>query len=889
MTRLVAGAATAVIAMSIGASAYAQSTAGQAQEVIVTGARAARSTAGLAVQVNDAKDEAIVTKQFIETQVPSANLAQLINMVPGVSYSTEDPGGFNSGDLRIHGFDGNHVAVVLDGVPLNDTGNYAVYPGEYVIGEQIERITVNIGSSDVDSPSASALGATINITTKTPPSTYGVMAKASGGSYGYGRFYGEIDSGTIGPWGTKAMIGGEYGREDNFENRPGDNKRWNINGKVYQPLNGSDFISLSGLFTSERQFPAFRLSPSQITSLGRYYYGDNYKWVPEVAQPGKADSYLTGVTPTSTSTTPGVLLSTGFSSDSNYYALFPNPVDFGIIHGQSKFTLGHGLTFTFDPSFFYTLANGGGGTTLNEFDKRLIGNATSTPASNSKGCVVGGKVTGVDLNGDGDCLDTVVAYAPSNTQTYRWGLTSSLLWDITEQHHLQLSYTYDLGLHRQTGEYTTVDPTTGQPNDVFGARPGYGTPILTADGAVLQNRNRRSVAELNQISANYIGKFLDDKLHVNIGLRAPFFSRSLNQYCYTYNGTSATCDGVDPAKVTAAYNSDKAGINNSTGKAEPTSQGSVAGSLAALLPVSPTFGVGGVPNFRFPFKQDFDFNKVLPNAGITYRLAENHLFYASYAKGFSAPKTDDLYVSGNITIQPETSDNYSVGYRYQTRNLNVSLGFYDTEYQNRIVQSIDPNDPTSSIDRNVGAVRVDGVDLEIGWTPIEHLHVYGSANWNDSELKSNINVATSSTTAGVVTYYNLALPTKGKELVLTPDQIYSARISYDFGPLTVGFQGKYLGDRYISDTNDAKIGGYATFGFDARYTLPYFNGQSYVQLNVSNMFNRYYLSRSTTFNNGTAIPILNAAGATVATYTASTPAYYIGAPSTFVLTVGTRF
>jgi iron complex outermembrane receptor protein len=882
MKKLAAGVATTALVMGISAAAQAQSTAGQAQEVIVTGARQAPSALGQAVQVNEAKDEAIVTKQFIATQVPSANLAQLINMVPGVSYSTEDPGGFNSGDLRIHGFDGNHVAVVLDGVPLNDTGNYAVYPGEYIIGEQIERITVNIGSSDVDSPSASALGATINITSKNPPTTMGGLLKVSGGSYGYGRVYGELYSGTFGPWGTRAYVGAEYGREDNFESRPGDNKRFNINGKIYQPLSGSDFISVSGLFTSERQYPAFRLSPSQISTLGRYYYGDNYTWIPETATPGVKDSVPNVLLPNGTG-------GTTTSGDNNFYKLFANPVDFGIIHGQSKFTLAKGLTFTFDPSFFYTLANGGGSTSLAENDKRLIGNATSTPATNSKACVAGGKVTGVDLNGDGDCLDTVVVYSPSNTQTYRYGLTSSLLYDLSEQHHFQLSYTYDLGRHRQTAEYTPVDLNTGNPNDVFGARPGYGAPIITADGTIMRGRDRYSIAELNQFSANYIGKFMDDRLHINLGVRLPYFTRKLNQFCYTYNGTSATCDSIDPARVLAAYNSDVAGINNSTGKPEPTSQGSSAGSLAALLPVTPTFGPTGKPNFAFPFKATYDFNKALPNAGITYRLADHHLFYASYARGFSAPKTDDLYVSGSIGVQPETSDNWAAGYRYQTRNLNVSLGVYDTEYKNRIVQSVDPNDPTSSIDRNVGAVRVDGVDLEVGWTPIQHLNLYASANLNDSELKSNIPVVTSSTTAGVVTYYNLFLPTKGKELVLTPDQMYSARATYDFGPLRVGVQSKYTGGRYISDVNDAKIGAYWTVGFDARLTLPYFDNRSYIQLNVSNLFNTYYFTRSTTFNNANAIPIVNGAGATVATYSASTPAYYIGAPSTFYLTIGTTF
>lgn len=874
MKRLVAGAATTAMTLALAATAHAQSTAGQVQEVIVTGTRAPPSTVGQAVQINEAKDEAIVTKQFIDTQVPSSNLAQLINQVPGVTYSTEDPGGLNSGDLRIHGFDGNHIALVLDGVPLNDTGNYAVFPGEYVIGEMIERITVNIGSSDVDSPSASALGATVNITTKNPPKTFGGLLKVSGGSYGYGRVYGELDSGVITQWGTTANIAGEYVREDNFEHRPGDSRRWNINGKIYQPLRGDDFISLQGIYTRERQYPAFRVTQAQINALGRFYYGDNYTWIPETATPGVKDSVPNLLLPNGTGGTTN-------SGDNNYWSLFPNPVDFGIIHGQSKFTLAKGLVFTFDPSFFYTLANGGGSNNLNEFDKRLIGGATTTANSNTKGCVVGGKVTGVDLNGDGDCLDQVVAYSPSNTQTYRYGLTSSLLYDLNEHHHFQLSYTYDLGRHRQTGEFTYVNPVNGTPNDVFGGRPGYGTPILTADGALLRGRDRYSIALLNQVSANYIGKFMDDRLKVNIGVRAPFFQRKLDQHCYTFNGTSAYCDTIDQSLVQAAYNADVAA------KRAP---GATATNLTTLLgSANISTGQNFLPNFRFPFKQTFKYDKVLPNAGLTYRIAERHLLYASYARGFSAPKTDNLYTSSPQTVNPETSDNYAVGYRYQSRPLNVSINYYDTEYKNRIVQSIDPNDPTLSIDRNVGDARVNGVDIEVGWNPIQNLHFYGSANFNNSELKSNIPVTVTANQGvpPVSTILQLSLPTKGKELVLTPDENYSARVSYDFGPLRVGAQGRYVGSRFISDVNDAKIPAFATFGVDARLTLPYFDKRSYIQLNVANLFNRAYISRSTTNNNLTPIAVPGSSPAV--TFGGFTPAYSIGAPSTFYLTVGANF
>jgi iron complex outermembrane receptor protein len=823
--------------------ALAQSTASQVQELIVTGARGAPSVGGLATQVNEAKDVSIIGAEFIKTQIPSANIAQLINVLPGVSYSTEDPGGFNSGDLRIHGFDGNHVAFILDGAPLNDTGNYAVYPGEYMIGELIDHITVNIGSADVDSPSASALGATINAVSKLPPREMGGLARLSGGSYNYFRAFGEFDTGEIGPYGTRAYLAGEYGREDNFKSRPGDNQRWDISGRIYQPLSGNDFLSIAGIYVSERQYPAFRLTPTQLKTLPKFFFGDNASWVPETATPNVADLIPANAGPA--------------GSDTNYYKLFPNPVEFMSIRGQSHFTLPHNLTLTVDPSLFYTIANGGGSVSLKETDPRLIGNSN---------------VKGVDLNGDGDTLDTVAAYGPSNTTTHRFGLTTSLLWDPDEHNHFRIAYTLDYGRHRQTGEYTTVDPATGNPGDVFGGREGYGPAIKTADGSIMRGRDRFSIAILNQASANYIGKFMDDRLSVNVGVRLPYFERKLNQYCYTFNGTSAYCDTIDPAAVLAAYNADVAAKRAS---------GATATALAAVFKggASPTTGPNGIPNFRFPFKADLKYDKVLPNVGASYRLFENNLFYASYAKGLAAPKTDNLYTSSPALAQPETSDNFAAGWRYQTHPLNLSVNVYDTEYKNRIVSSPDPNDPTLSIDRNVGDVRVYGVDIEGGWRPMEHLNVYGSANFNKSEVKNNYTLSTS----GI----SFQLPVKGKELVMTPDRVFNGRVSYDIGDLTIGINGRYMSSRWIDDLNSTRIPAYAVFGLDARYTLPFFERRSFVQLNIQNLLDRYYISRATTNANNVNFVIPGTSPAR--TYTASTPGYYIGAPITTTITLGAKF
>ena len=843
--KLAAGsAALALVALGLGATpALAQSTASQVQELIVTGARTPPSTAGLAVRTNEAKDVSTLTQQFIKTQTPSQNVGQLINILPGISNSTEDPGGFNSGDLRIHGFEcnssGGHIAIAIDGAPVTDTGNYACYFGEYMVAELIDHITVNIGSSDVDSPSASALGASINIVSRTPPKDFGMVGKLTYGSYDYARGYGEIDTGAFGPWGTTAFFAGEYGRENNFKGRPGDSTRWDLNAKVYQPLNGSDFISVTANYIQERQYPPFDASAAVIaTAHDPFFDGDNYTWTPETKTPGVADKVPAGVGPA--------------GDDSHYWLLFPNPVNFFSLRGQSRFALAPNLTFTFDPTFFYTLANGGGGTNLNENDKRLIGSSAAA---------------GVDLNGDGDTLDSVVVYGPSNTETYRYGVTSSLLWDVNEANHLQLSYTLDWGHHRQTGEYTTVDPTTGNPADVFGAKPGYGPAIVDADDSILRKRDRLSIAMLNQVSANYIGKFLDDRLHVNIGVRAPFFQRDVNQYCYTYNGTSAWCDSVAQSVVQTAYATDLAANR---------APGASAAALTSLLGTSVSTGVGGAPNFRFPFTQTFKWNKLLPNAGVSFRLTDNNLVYASYARGFAAPKTDDLYTSAGITVQPETSDNLSVGYRFQARRVSLSVNGYYDWFRNRIVQSYDPLDPTLSIDRNVGDVLVRGVDIEAGVTPLDGLNLYASANFNSSRLQTDYTLTTSGVT--------FSLPTKGKELVMTPDRTFAARASYDIGAFTFGGEVKYISSRYISDTNDASIPGFAVFNLDARMALPQIKG-GFVQVNVQNLFDTYYFSRSTTVSNSVGYPI----PATALTYNPATTFLYVGAPRTIQMTVGLQF
>jgi iron complex outermembrane receptor protein len=861
LNRALCATTALVTGVLLASGAMAQSTASQVQELVVTGARGAPTVVGAITQVQEAKDESIVNHEFFERQAAGQNFAQLINLLPGVNYSSEDATGNLSGDLRIHAFDGNHIGVTIDGVPVNDSGNYAIFPGEYLIQEVTDHITVNMGATSVDSPTASAVGGSVDIVSKIPPKTAGLIIQPTVGSYNFQRYYVEGDTGEVGPWGTRAYLAVNYDHGSKWVGG-GDLMKEGFDARVYQPLKGSDFISLSASYMLEHNYFYDTSSSAQFDQaalgIGKSNIDYNSVWVPGTARGGVVDTLPMGTGPAiNKGSTPGLEQGNdpfGGGLQGNYWGVHPNPVILGTIRGNSKFTLSDRLTFTFDPSFFYTLANGGGSFATAENDPRLRGNNAASK--------------GVDLNGDGDVLDTVMLYGPNNTNTRRYGIVSALLFDLDDHNHFSLAYTFDDAHHRQTGELGYIDPVTGQPGSVFGGKQGWGsTQVKTADGSILRNRDRVSVAMLNQVSLNYIGKFMDDRLHINLGVRAPFFKRDLNQLCYTYNGTSAYCDTIDTALVTAAYNAGVAAGNTN--------------ALSTLL-----FGKTGsisfdtttkTPNFRAPFKQNFDFNKVLPNAGITYRLNDDQMVYATYAEGFSAPKTDNLYSSASAVVQPETSESFAVGWRYQSHAVTTSASVWDSTYKNRIVQSFDPTDPTLSIDRNIGEVDLWGLDLEAGVRPFEHLSLYASGNYTHSDVKSDEVVAA----VGGVAF---ALPTKGKQLVLTPEKTFSARAQYDFAWLTAGLQVKYSDSRFVDDMNTASLPDFTTLNFDARMPLPIWGSHNtYLQFNVYNLTNTRYPVRTSSISNATAVVV----GPT--TIFAKSYFYTYDSPRTFQLTLHAEF
>ncbi len=378
---------------------------------------------------------------------------------------------------------------------------------------------------------------------------------------------------------------------------------------------------------------------------------------------------------------------------------------------------------------------------------------------------------------------------------------------------------------------------------MFGGRNAR--PVLTNDGFQFQQRDRESIALLNQISGQYIGKFFDNDLRVEVGLRRPFFKRELDQKCYT----EARGSGF-------AYCS-----------SEPAS------SLLIIGPDDPVPATGPTPYYA-PFEADYKFGKILPNLGFTYRITDPISVFGSYAKGFSAPRTDNLYRAPVVDVKPEETNAFDLGVRYTDRTVQAQGTIWKIDYKNRIVSSFNP-DLGISIDRNVGKVKSWGIDGSIAFKPIRQLSLLAIASYIDAELQDNVQVGSLAVGASCDDTPLPAgcAPTAGKKVTETPDWQFGGRANVELGWIEFGVQAKRVGSRFATDTNDVKTKGYTIVDLDARLSLAKIGlDKSYLQLNVTNLLDEEYFGNISTQ--------INAGG---------NPNFSVGAPRTFMGTINFGF
>jgi len=904
---LLAGASPALMLLASVTAAQAQSTATEAIESVTVTGNSSSST-GIMRPITVPKQRSTIDENYLVTQVAGQTVFESLNKVPGFNFTNNDPYGSSGGSVRIHGFDGNRISLTLDGMPLNDTGNYAIYTNQLPDSENVGTVSVNQGATDVDSPSAAASGGVVAIRTSRPSDTLAFMFQPSAGSFNYQRYFGRIDSGAFGPWDTLAFASFSMSSNDKFKG-PGKIQKRQFNVGFYQDMGELGFITLGAHWNMNRNNNYAQVS---FLPVGVSFFSNPQTPPITVARPNvllDTNGKLFGAAGSTTrfGNSVGYGLETdydvsctrvaggvGAQSDtlcSNYFRRQINPSDTGNIRLSSLWRLSDAVTLTADPSIQYTLANGGSQyTQLNERDPRLIGTSS---------------VAGVDLNGDGNfgvetaatgaalatrASDVTGVFGPSNTNTVRYGLNTSLLWMINEQHTIQLAYTLDMGIHKQTGQAAFL-AQDGSPQDWFAGYRDIAARVRTADGSVFRTRDRKSNAILNQGAFAYEGDFFDGDLHASIGARMPFMTRDLNQYCYL-QVVSASGGANNPA--------------NNVGQAGVGFPFCSTQAPATVNASNNTVTLAGMGNALFvaPASTSVTYSRLLPNVGLSYKVTDEITVYSAWASSLTAPRTDNLYNGGNnglcsapgvgvntvtatqagcvfssfnTTVGLETSNNFTFGVRYNSDLVNFTIDAFNNQFKNRIVSSFD-QEQGISIDRSIGNVNANGVDAEVGLFPFEDFSSYTSVSYFHSRVSDTPNARICPNAACLpAQVINLV----GKQTAESPNWTLSQRFQYKIAGFNIGLGAKYVGRRYATDTNDLRVPSYTLVDADITYDLGELGWTgSYLKFNAMNLFDEKYLG---------SISSQRCFSPTGSTGCTSYPFMNVGFPQTFQVTLRTVF
>ncbi len=132
----------------------------------------------------------------IENRVGARDLPNVLNITPGV-YATAGGGGFGDARVNIRGFNQRNVAVMINGIPVNDMENGWVYWSNWAgLGDATETMQVQrgLGASKL---AINSIGGTMNIITKTTGMEKGGSFQTSMTDYGLTKNMISLSSGQM--------------------------------------------------------------------------------------------------------------------------------------------------------------------------------------------------------------------------------------------------------------------------------------------------------------------------------------------------------------------------------------------------------------------------------------------------------------------------------------------------------------------------------------------------------------------------------------------------------------------------------------------------------------------------------------------------------------------
>ncbi|MGB7785967.1 MAG: carboxypeptidase-like regulatory domain-containing protein, partial [Salinimicrobium sp.] len=137
-----------------------------------------------------------IKSEAIETKLGNQEFPEILKSTPGV-YATKGGGGFGDSEIRLRGFESENIAVMINGIPVNDMENGRVYWSNWAGLSDVTRfmqVQRGLGASKVAVPS---IGGTINIVTRTTDAEEGGSVLYSLGNDGYEKVGATVSTGKM--------------------------------------------------------------------------------------------------------------------------------------------------------------------------------------------------------------------------------------------------------------------------------------------------------------------------------------------------------------------------------------------------------------------------------------------------------------------------------------------------------------------------------------------------------------------------------------------------------------------------------------------------------------------------------------------------------------------